>query len=338
MSANGTTPVRLAIVGTGAIAQVAHLPLLTRMRGVEVAALTDADPDKAHTIAGRFGVPRVHPSFEAVLADGDVEAVVICTPSDQHEEQVTAALQAGKYVLCEKPLALSAAGAERILQIDGAESRLMVGMNQRFRPDAQALRSFIAGGDLGDAFYLRAGWLNRRVGRGRRSWRQRKSAAGGGAFMDLGIQMLDLALWLMSYPRPDRVVAHVHRPAAGEVEDSAVVLLRLEDGRIINLEVTWALAAERERQYLHVIGTDGSASLSPLKIFKDLDAGLSDVTPPVSQGKENAFTASYRQQLAYFAEMVRGRAAAVRPAEQVSLLRLAEAVYRSAEIGAEVTL
>lgn len=330
-------PVRIGIVGTGAIAQVAHLPILTRMRGVEVVALSDADAGKAATIGDRFGVGRVDATFDDLLADDDVQAVVVCTPNDLHEEQVTAALEAGKFVLCEKPLALSSQGAERILQVEGADSRLMVGMNQRFRPDAQALRSFVLGGDLGEVFYIRAGWLNRRVNR-RRSWRQRKSAAGGGAFMDLGIQMLDLALWLLDFPAPERVAAHVHRPAEGEVEDSAVLLLGLADGRVVNLEVTWALVAENERQYLSVIGSDGSGSLSPLKIYKDLDGGLSDLTPVVAPGRENAFTASYRQELAYFAEVVRGNAVATSPAEQVSVLRIAEAVYRSAESGQEVRL
>jgi predicted dehydrogenase len=328
-------PVRIGVLGTGAIAQVAHLPILTRMRGVEVVAIGDMDRGKAATIGERFGVRRVHHSLEALLADPDVEAVVLCTPNDRHEEQVIAALQAGKFVLCEKPLALSAAGAERILAVDGAESRLMVGMNQRFRPDVQALRSFVAGGDLGAVFYLRSGWLNRSIGRKRRSWRRQRSA-GGGAFMDLGIQMLDLSLWLMRYPQPERVVAHMHRPSDDAVEDSAIVLLSLAGGQVVNLEVTWALSSERERQYLHVLGTDGSGSLSPLKVYKDLDGGLADVTPAVTQGRENPFTASYRQQLAYFAEIVRGRAEATRPAEQVTLLRIVDAVYRSAEAGEEI--
>lgn len=331
-------PVRIGLIGTGAIAQVAHLPILTRMRGVEVVALCDADRNKARTIADRFGVERVHASSDDLWADPEVQAVVVCTPSDLHEEQVQAALGAGKYVLCEKPLALTAAGAERILEMEGADSRLMIGMNQRFRPDAQALRSFVSGGDLGEIFYVRAGWLNRRTGRGRKSWRQKKSAAGGGAFMDLGIQMLDLALWLMGYPEPDRLVAHVHRPSAEQVEDSAVVLLRLADGRLVNLEVTWALASERERQYLHVLGSAGSGSLAPLRVYKDLDSGLADVTPVVAAGRENPFTASYRQQLGYFAEVVRGRAEAAPPAEQVALLRLIEAVYRSADKGKEISL
>lgn len=336
MSAPG--PVRVGMVGAGAIAQVSHLPILSRMRGVEVVSLFDSDRAKARTIGERFGIGRIPRSADEMWADDEVEAVIVCTPSQLHEEQVRAGLEAGKFVLCEKPLALTAEGAERILRTDGADSRLMVGMNQRFRPDAAALRSFVLGGDLGDIFYLRAGWLNRRQTRGRGNWRQHKAVAGGGALMDIGIQMLDLSLWLLDYPRPERVVAHTHRSPRGEVEDSAVLLLQLEGGRVINLEVTWALLSERERQYLHVLGSSGSGSLGPLKVYKEMGGDLGDVTPQMAPGRENPFTASYRQELAHFVELVRGQASLAAPTEQVTLLQVVEAAYRSAESGQEVRL
>jgi predicted dehydrogenase len=331
-------PVRLGVLGAGAIAQVAHLPILTRMRGVEVGALFDTDRSKARTIAERFGVGRVHGSVDELWRDPDIDGVIVCTPSHLHEEQVRAGLEAGKYVLCEKPLALSAEGGRRVLETPGAAERLMVGMNQRFRPDAAALRSFVLGGELGDVFYLRAGWLNRRTVRGRAGWRQRKAGAGGGVLMDLGVQMLDLSLWLLGYPEPERVTTHVHRTGGGEVEDSAVLILQLGGNRVINLEVTWALISERERQYLHVLGSQGSGSLSPLKVYKDLDGTLGDVTPQIAPGRENQYTASYRQQLLHFTEVVRGGDSLEAPAEQLTLLRVVEAAYRSAETGREVHL
>lgn len=330
--------IRVGVLGTGAIAQVAHLPILTRMRGAEVVGLADADRAKARTIADRFGVPRIAASAEELLGWSDIDAVVVCTPSNLHEEHVCAALEAGKYVLCEKPLALSSAGAERILATPGAEERLVVGMNQRFRSDAVTLKPFISGAELGDVFYLRTGWLNRRVGRGRGSWRHRRTRAGGGVLMDLGFQMLDLALWLLDYPEPQRVVAHLHRSPGLEVEDSAVLLLHLAGHRVVNLEVTWSLQAERERQYLDLLGSAGSAKLSPLSVVKELDGELHTVTPQVSASRENQYTASYRQEMVNFLEIVRGERTTTAPREQVTLLRIVEAAYRSAEEGREVQL
>jgi predicted dehydrogenase len=333
-----TKPVRIGVLGTGAIAQVSHLPILSRMKGVELAGVADTDRAKAKTIAQRFGVPRIATSAEEMLAWDDLDAVVVCTPSHLHQEHVIAALEAGKYVLCEKPLALTSAGAEQILATPGASDRLVVGMNQRFRADALTLKPFIAGGELGEIFYLRTGWLNRRVGRGRLSWRQRRARAGGGVLMDLGFQMLDLALWLLDYPEPKRVVAHLHRTPGMEVEDSAVLLLYLEGHRVINLEVTWNLQSPRERQFLSLLGSMGSAALSPLDVTKELDGELHDVTPQLSASRENPFTASYRQEMANFAEIVRGEKAATAPVEQVTLLKVLEAAYRSDEEGRDVAI
>lgn len=329
-------PVRVAVLGAGAIAQVVHLPILSRMRGVEIAAVSDRDAHTARTIADRYGTRAME--AEAIWDDASIRAVVVCTPSHRHEENVTAALRAGKYVLCEKPLALTGEGVRRVLAEDGADGRLLVGMNQRFRPDARALRSFIVSGELGDVYYLKTGWLNRTKPSGRlRSWRQSR-AAGGGALMDLGLQMLDLGLWTLGYPRPLRVTAHVHRPSGAEVEDAAALLLRCEGDRLLNLEVTWSLISRRDRQFLHVLGTAGSGTLSPLQVYRQMDTGLVDVAPSLAPATENLFTASYRNELQYFVEMARGEKPADAPDEHVRLMSVMEAAYRSAEEGREIDL
>ena len=329
-------PVRVAVLGAGSIAQVVHLPILSRMRGVQVAAVADRDAHTARTIAQRFEVPVVATSFEEVLTD-DIDAVVVCTPSNRHEDQVRAALQAGKYVLCEKPLALTAKGVESLLKEKGAEERLMVAMNQRFRPDAIALRQFVAGGELGNVYYLRTGWLNRYRPRGR-TWRDRKATAGGGAFMDLGLQMLDVAMWILGYPEPERVTAHMYAAPESEVEDSAVVVVRLAGDRLVNLECTWNLLAQRDRQYLHLLGSGGSGSLAPLAVFKQMPAGLVEVTPQIPAARENLFTASYRNELAHFVDVVRGERTPDSPREHLVLMRLVEAAYRSATERREIEL
>lgn len=330
------SPVRVAVLGAGSIAQIVHLPILTRMRGVQVAAIADRDAHTARTIAKRFEVPTVATNFEDVLTD-DVDAVVVCTPSNRHEDQVRAALRAGKHVLCEKPLALTPEGVASLLDEPGAHERLVVAMNQRYRPDAVALRQFVSGGELGDVYYLRTGWLNRYRPRGR-TWRERKATAGGGALMDLGLQMLDLALWTLDYPVPERVSAHMYQRPGSEVEEAAMLVVGLEGNRVVNLECTWSLLAQRDRQYLNLMGSGGSGSLSPLAVFKDMPAGLVDVTPQVPATRENLFTASYRNELAQFVEAVRGDRAVQSPREHLVLMRLVEAAYRSAQERREIVL
>lgn len=330
--------VRVAVLGAGAIAQVVHLPILSRMRGVELAAVSDKDPRTARTIATRFGVTGGARATEEVLADETIDAVVVCTPSNRHEDNVREALRAGKFVLCEKPLALTADGVARVLAEEGAGERLQVAMNQRFRADARALRSFVQSGELGDVFYLKTGWLNRATPRGR-TWRESKATAGGGAFMDLGIQMLDLALWMLGHPRAERISAQMHRVRGSEVEDAAALLLRLEGDRVINLEVTWKLLSAKDRQFLHVLGSSGSGSLSPFAVFREMSTGLTEVTPQLAPGRENLFTASYRNELQHFVDVVRGEQPVDESArEHHQLLRVMEAAYRSAEERREIEL
>ena len=151
-------PVRVAVIGAGAIAQVAHLPVLRRLPGVEVCAICDSDLGKAQALAGRFDVKETFDDIEEVLKYARPTAVAICTPNHLHEIHVLSALAAGAHVLCERPLALTLAGVERVLQASEKYGRrVMVGMNHRFRSDVQAVRGFLAGGDIGVLQAIRCG-------------------------------------------------------------------------------------------------------------------------------------------------------------------------------------
>ncbi len=107
-------PIRVGVLGAGAIAQVAHLPVLRRLPGVEVGAICDNDVGKAQALAARFDVKDTYDDIEEVLRYANVDVVVICTPNHLHEIHATAALAAGVHVLCERPLALTVAGVERV--------------------------------------------------------------------------------------------------------------------------------------------------------------------------------------------------------------------------------
>jgi predicted dehydrogenase len=176
-------PVRVAVIGAGAIAQVAHLPVLRRLPGVEVAAICDSDIGKAQALAARFEVKETFDDIEEVLKYVHPTAVVICTPNHLHEIHVVSALAAGAHVLCERPLALAYSGIERVLQASEKYGRrVMVGMNHRFRSDVQAVRGFLAGGDIGLLQAIRCGWYTFQPSRNMVAWRLRRQEAGGGAF------------------------------------------------------------------------------------------------------------------------------------------------------------
>lgn len=328
---------RVGLIGTGAIAQIVHLPILTGMAGVHVEGVCDIDEAKARTIAGRLGIPQVFERDEDVFESDDIDAVILCSPNPLHHEQAVAALAAGKHVLVERPLALDAKGAEAAVKAaEAADRTLMVAFNNRYRPDAQGVRSFITGGELGDIFAVRGTWHNRKVRPKRLTWRHRTKTSGGGVFMDLGVQTLDLCLWLLDYPSVDSVCAHVHPGENLEVEDAAAVLLRLEGGATIFVEVSWSLVAERDRHGIRVLGTAGSASIQPLEVFKEVETGTLNVTPQIQRGRENAYTASYREELRQFVAAALSGSPPPPPREQIQLMRVASRVYESAEKGKEL--
>jgi len=330
--------IRVAVIGTGAISQIVHVPILSEREDVDLAILADSDQAKARTVAERFGVPEVL-TPEAVLGRGDVDAVVLCTPAYAHEELAVSALTAGKTLFVERPMALTPEGVERILDAARASgSDLVVGLPLRFRPEVVALRSFIAGGELGELYAVRGSWLTRKVPAGRPTWRQ-DPARGGGAMMDLGVSALDLCLWLVGYPEIKRVSA-VMRRIDLEVEEAATLMMESAEGMVFTLEVSSRYFAGEDRYFARVMGSEGSGSLPPLEIYRQLGGRPLDVTPrqPKPRGGENLYMNAYRRLLDHFLRVVSGSAEAPLPEPQVALMRIIEAAHRSAREGREVAL
>jgi predicted dehydrogenase len=199
---------KVGIIGGGAITQVAHLPVLKKLKMIEVPAICDTDLPKARALADRFGVKDAFDDIEDLLRYEALDAVVICSPNHLHESHILAALSAGLHVLVEKPLAMTTASAQRIVRAAEKRQRVvMVGMNHRYRPDVQIVRSFVQGGELGNIESVRGSWHVFRPSRALLGWRQRRDQAGGGAMLDLGLSILDLGLWLGGNPVPVRVSA-----------------------------------------------------------------------------------------------------------------------------------
>ena len=332
-------PIRVGVIGAGAIAQVAHLPVLRRLGSVEVAAICDNDAAKAQALAARFEVKDTYDDIEEVLRYANVDVVVICTPNHLHEIHVTAALAAGVHVLCERPLALNLAGVERVLAAsDKYGKRVMVGMNHRFRSDVQAVRGFLAGGDLGALQGVRGGWYTFQPSRQMLGWRLRPEQAGGGAVLDLGLPLVDLGMWLAGWPAPKRISAHLTRPSKDGVEDMGSALIVLENGVSITMDVSWRHMGEGERFWFDIVGARGSATIQPLRIFREQHGTAVDVTPTGATGRETQFTQSYRAEWMYFLAVIKGDVNAPPPRDQLALQRVLDAIYQSAEQGRDIVL
>ena len=328
--------VRIAVVGTGAIAQLTHIPVLAKLRGASLVALCDNDAAKARALADRFDVPDVFTDFEELLDSDELDAVVIATPNHLHEPHVLSALRAELHVLCERPLALGADGVERCLSAaQKVDRRLVVGHNHRYRTDVQALDQFIRNSELGQLTSIRAGALH--VKRPVDGWRNRRAESGGGVFLEHGFPLLDLAMWLADSPSPVRVSVSMHRgQAASDVEDAMQVLLECEKGFSIAFDVSSSYVGDEDRWWFEAHATRGSARLAPLRVTKELNGQPVDVSPSGAAARESPFLQSYRAEIAHFLAVIRGEAPYEPPVDQVLVHRTLEAIYRAADLGAEI--
>ncbi len=328
--------VRIAVVGTGAIAQLTHIPILSRMRGASLVALCDNDAAKARALGDRFGVPDVFTDFEELLDSDELDAVVIATPNHLHEPHVLSALRAKLHVLCERPLSLTARGVERcIAAAQKVDRRLVVGHNLRFRSDVQALDQFLRNAELGQLTSIRAGALH--IKRGVDGWRNRRAESGGGVFLEHGFPLLDLATWLSDSPSPVRVSASMRRGrAASAVEDAMQVLLEYENGLSVALDVSWNYIGDEDRWWFEVHATRGSARLAPLRVTKELNGRAVDVSPSGASARESPFLQSYRAEIAHFLAVIRGEAPYEPPVGQVIVHKTLEAIYKAADDGKEI--
>ncbi|HUQ19224.1 MAG TPA: Gfo/Idh/MocA family oxidoreductase [Gemmatimonadaceae bacterium] len=328
---------RLALVGAGAIAQLAHLPLLAKIKGARLVAICDNDGVKAGALAQRLGVPDIYTDMEELLEEDRVDAVVIATPNHMHEPHVLRALRSRVHVLCERPLSLTSGGVERIIATaEKVGCMVVVGNNHRFRADVQQLNRFLQGGELGRIIGMRAGQYHFKGGQ--HGWRSRKPEAGGGAFMEHGYPLLDLALWLSDFPEPVRVSAHMDVPRPNAVEDTMLVQLECAGGISYSFDISWAYVGQEERWWFEVLSTRGSARLAPLRVVKELNGRPTNVSPSGAAARESAFLQSYRAELAHFVAMLREETPYETPDDQLKVMRVVEAIYRAAEQGKEIQL
>lgn len=326
---------RIGIVGLGWIAQVFHLPILSKLPEVDIVAVCDRDKNRARAIAEKYGIARYYTDHQEMMAKEDLHAVDICTSTDAHTEVSIAALDAKRDVFVEKPIARTFAEAQRIEEaVRRNKRKLMVGMNHRFRPDAMMLRSFVENNEIGRIFYVKAGWLKKPSSDS--SWMLQGKLSGGGAFLDLGIVMLDLCLWMTGYPDVARVSSmnYAHKT---KVEDSSVVYLTMKNGATITIEVSWNFHIENELYYCNIYGEQGSGKINPLKIHKEMHGSVVNVTPVKTDISAGALKKSYENELKHFIGAVRGIHPVISTAhEAVQRMKIVDAIYRSASKGKEI--
>mgnify|MGYP001851310810 FL=1 len=251
--------VRIGIIGCGGIANNKHMPALHRLPDVELVAFCDIIVERAEKAAKEYGVEgaKVYEDYKELLKDETIDVVHVLTPNREHSFITVDALEAGKHVMCEKPMAINTEEAQKML--DAAKrtgKKLTIGYQNRYRPDSWYLKRACDNGDLGEIYYAKAHAIRRRAVP---TWGVflNEEEQGGGPLIDIGTHALDLTLWTMNNYEPKMVVGSVYKklgdqresgnawgdwnPEEFTVEDSAFGYIVMKDGATIVLESAWAL-------------------------------------------------------------------------------------------------
>jgi predicted dehydrogenase len=344
-----SSKLRVGVIGVGGIAANQHLPGWASLPEVEVVAISDVTQERLDTVGDKFGIKERFTNFEDMVRL-DLDIVDVCTPNRIHTPAVTAALGAGKHVICEKPLAVTTDEVRSMGELaDASRLKLMTAQHMRYTPAARAVKKWIEAGGLGEVYHARVhamrsnlipiapGFLNREF-------------SGGGPCMDIGVHALDLSLWLMNHPAPARVTGTTKTNFAkgtkipggwGEwdrdlvsVEDFAAGFVRFQNGATLVLETSWlGHQKEKEDMSCQLFGLDGGVKW-PSAEFTEVTNGA------ISQGSLTnpmAGPPPHHAELADFAACVRDDLPSPVPwSETIRVIAILEAIYQSQESGREV--
>jgi predicted dehydrogenase len=345
---------RVGVIGCGFQGRV-HLDAFRQMPGAEVVAVCDLDEARCAALADEYGIPARHAGYEELLDPHELDLVTVCTMPNTHREITVAALEHGAHVLCEKPFALDLADARAMVEAARAADRLLsVGFNMRFTDNALALRRLAAEGRLGTPLYARA-W-----GRaGEPPWWGRhyeKPVSGGGALASTAVHLVDLALWTAGFPQPLSVSASAGTffprkrgrtapseaaAAAYDVEDIVSAHVRFEGGFWMTIEGAWVWDRPGWDYSFELQGESALLEFDPLRVTVEGDEGLVDATPEIERPIDWAldFPISVRREIEdVVASIAEGRPPVVRPEEALVTQSITDAIYRSAQAGAEVAV
>ncbi|MDD4680478.1 MAG: Gfo/Idh/MocA family oxidoreductase [Clostridia bacterium] len=350
--------VRAAIVGCGGIANGKHMPSLAKLGHVKMVAFCDIVKERAEKAAEEFGVKgaKVSTDYKEIFKDDSIEVVHVCTPNRSHAEITIAALEAGKHVMCEKPMAKTAADARKMAETaKRTGKKLSIGYQGRHRPESQYLKQAVEAGDLGEIYFAKAHAVRRRAVP---TWGVflNEYEQGGGPLIDIGTHALDLTLWTMDNYKPKYVVGTTYHklsnvenaanawgpwdPKEFTVEDSAFGFVVMENGATIILESSWALntlqAAESQTT---LCGTKGGADMMDgLRINGEKFGSLYTTKPNLEAGGAAFYdghqeSPADREARLWIESVINDTDPVVKPEQALVVTEILEGIYESAKSG-----
>lgn len=349
---------KIGIIGVGGISNV-HIAAYQKNPDVELYAFCDIDEEKLRKKGELYGIKRLYTDANEMLAAlPELDAVSVCTWNSEHAPCAIAALNAGKHVLCEKPMAVNAELARRMIEAAERNQRvLMVGFVRRFGQDCRLVKDFIDAGALGEIYFAKAKYIRRNGNPG--GWFGDRSRSGGGPLIDLGVHVIDLLRYLMGNLKPVSVTAATfdklgNRPdiklSSGSyrsetatenpintVEDFATALIRFENGAVLSVETSFCLNGKDSAE-VALYGDKGGVEFEPeMRFYTQQNGYLTDVIPAPAPKFE--FKSAFQAEIDNFVSAVRTGSPVLAPAQDgLLLMQILDAAYESARTKREVLL
>ena len=346
---------KVGVIGVGGIAKT-HMPGWAASEDAEVIAGSDVSQEMLQNWGVTHGVTTLSTNPADLFNNPDIDIIDVCTPNMYHTELVVGALNAGKHVICEKPLAPTPDGIHKMIEARNRSGKmLMTAQHFRFKGNSQAMKAEIEAGALGDIYHARS-WMLRRGWIPARPGFVYKKNSGGGPCIDIGVHILDLTLWFMGNPKPVAVSGVAKAPLAKhegafsqwgmamvqrdmDVEDFAAAFVRFDNGATLILEVSWLLHHDTpgEDMQMWLYGTEGGSHWPQGEILSTnyntkqfYNQTLQLVGDPMEP---------HALECVQFARAVKEGAPSPVPAEQsLQVMTILDGIYRSQEAGREVTL
>lgn len=343
---------KVGLIGTGSICQSVHIPAYVKNPDAEIVAICDINEETLNKVGDNLGIDAKYrfTDYTKLLKMDEIELVDVCTPNFVHMDPTIKALDAGKHVMCEKPIALNAKEGQKMVDAEQRSGKkLMIAYCWRWNSGAQALKRFVDDGQMGDIYYARVQALRRR---GVPSWGVfiDKEKQGGGPLIDIGCHALDLTLFLMGHPKP--VAANgmsvtkfgTKKGTFGSwgawdydnytVEDFAAGFIRFENGATLVLESSFCANIEKDVFNTSLMGTEGGATLDPLKMYREENETLIDVSPVYLKN-----VGTHEAEIYAFIDAIRNDKPSPVPGEQgLMVAKILDAIYLSSEKGKEVAI
>lgn len=344
-------PLKVGLIGAGGIARGVHVPNYLKCGDrVELVAVSDVIKETAEQLAMDFSIAHVYENYEDMLREVELDAVSVCTPNKFHASAAIAALQAGAHVLCEKPPAMTVEEAENMESAAKKAGKFLTyGFHFRHVPEVETLKRFVDAGELGQIYAANVHALRRR---GIPGWGvfTNKELQGGGPLIDIGVHMLDTALYLMGYPEPDTVFGVTYQKIGNRqgvglmgdwdwqnfsIEDMARGMITFKNGASILLDAAFAAnVKEHETMNVSLMGDQGGADVFPLNIYQEKHNTLVDLTP--SYLPEGGYHALEIER--FVDACLNGTQPISTPHEGVMIQQIIAGLYESAESGEAVKI